>query len=171
MSTIAPLHAIVTVLAAALALIAVWAPRRLAAKTTAIAAAALLMLTGHAALVGLLSRPKPVALEWWLGRATEATVLGSTLAEGEAIHLWLQLDGVAEPRAYVLAWDRRLAEQLQAASRAAAESGSTVRMRLPFERSLDDAAPRFHAMPQPALPPKDAADPPPRLFSHPSTEA
>ena len=90
-------------------------------------------------------------------------MLGSTLDESRAIYLWLQLDGVAEPRAYALPWDQRVAEQLQTAARAAAERQSAVRMRLPFEPTLDDREPRFYALPQPALPPKDAARPPAQI--------
>ena len=44
------------------------------------------------------------------------------------------------------------------AAREAQPSGSRpLRMRLPFEPSLDDREPRFYALPQPALPPKDGA--------------
>ena len=53
-----------------------------------------------------------------------------------------------------------MAEQLQAAARTAAERQSAVRMRLPFETTLDDREPRFYALPQPAMPPKDAMRPP-----------
>jgi hypothetical protein len=96
-----------------------------------------------------------VALEWWQGHAQEATVLGATMREQEAIFLWLALPGVAEPRAYRLPWSRDLAEQLQAAQREAENNRTQVQMRLPFEPSLDDRAPKFYAMPQPQLPPKD----------------
>ena len=68
-------------------------------------------------MLDLLSRPKPASFEWWLSRAAEATVVGSTFDESRAIYLWLQLDGVPEPRAYALPWDQRVAEQLQTAAR------------------------------------------------------
>ena len=55
---------------------------------------------------------------------------------------------------------RNAAEQLQEAARSAAEQQTALRMRMPFEKSLDDRAPRFYALPQPALPPKDRAAPP-----------
>jgi hypothetical protein len=106
-----------------------------------------------------------------LSEAREATVLGNSMVEDKAIYLWLQLDGVKEPRAYELPWDRRTAEQLQTAARAAAEQQSALRMRLPFERSLDDRDPRFYALPQPALPPKDALTPPPRIVPVPGSDA
>jgi hypothetical protein len=44
-------------------------------------------------------------------------------------------------------------------------------MRVPFEPSLDDREPRFYALPQPALPPKDQLDPPPQLYKPPGTDA
>jgi hypothetical protein len=50
---------------------------------------------------------------------------------------------------------RDLAEQLQAAQRDAEGSQSRIQMRSPFEPSLDDREPKFYAMPQPMLPPKD----------------
>jgi hypothetical protein len=78
---------------------------------------------------------------------------------------------VKEPRAYQLPWDRRTAEQLQAAARAAAEQQAALRMRLPFEPSLDDREPRFYALPQPALPPKDAPTAPVRIVLLPGSDA
>ncbi len=40
----------------------------------------------------------------------EATVIAASVREEEAIFLWLQIDGVDEPRAYTLPWSRRAAE-------------------------------------------------------------
>jgi len=171
MSNVLPLFAITVVLAAALATVSIWAPRRLLVKLTALGLALAFMPAAYGAMVGLLSKPKPASLEWWLSRSGEATVLGSTYQEDEAIYLWLQLDGMVEPRAYVLPWSQDMAEQLQQASREAQEQGLGVRMRLPFEPSLDDREPRFYALPQPALPPKDLLDPPPQIYQPPGREA
>jgi hypothetical protein len=171
MSNIPALFAAVIVLAAALATIGIWAPRRLLVKAGALALAFAFMPAAYAAMLDLLSKPKPATFEWWLGSIDEATVLGSSLAEDEAIYLWLQLDGVPEPRSYVLPWSQRMAEQLQQAARDAAEQQSAVRMRVPFEPMLDDQEPRFYALPQPALPPKDALDPPARFYQQPGTNA
>jgi hypothetical protein len=113
MTGVTQLFVVGAVLAAALSLISIWAPRRLPVKGTALAASALFLPLGYASLVDLLSKPKPVDLEWWLREAEEAEVLASRLVEGEGIYLWLQLPDVAEPRAYVLPWDRASAEQLQ----------------------------------------------------------
>jgi hypothetical protein len=40
-------------------------------------------------------------------------------------------------------------------------------MRLPFEPSLDDGEPKFYALPQPALPPKDLDREPPKFYEQP----
>ena len=40
-------------------------------------------------------------------------------------------------------------------------------MRLPFEKSLGDRDPRFYALPQPGLPPKEALRPPARIIAPP----
>jgi hypothetical protein len=144
--------------------ISIWAPRSLWLKLTALGAAAMFLPVAYLSLAHLLSLPKPVALEWWLANARSATVLGSTLREDEAIYVWLQLDDVAEPRAYALPWSRDLAEQLQTAQREAEQSQSGVRMRLPFEPSLDDREPKFYALPQPPLPPKDMDRTPAQVY-------
>jgi hypothetical protein len=164
MTELTYLFATVAVLAGLVTSISIWAPRRLWLKLTALGAAALFLPIGYLSLAHLLSLPKPVALEWWLANAPSATVLGSTVRENEAIYVWLQLEQVAEPRAYALPWNRDLAEQLQTAQREAEESQSQVRMRLPFEPSLDDREPKFYALPQPPLPPKDVGRAPPQVY-------
>jgi hypothetical protein len=165
------LFAAAALLAALLASVAVWAPRRLPVKLGTLAAATLFLPLGWAAMADLLSRPKPVALEWWLKRAADATVLGSVIEEERRVYLWLQLDGSDQPRAYALPWDRRMAEQLQEAQREAAERQTAVRMRLPFEPSLDDREPKFYALPQPALPPKEPPPAPARVYNRPDADA
>ena len=165
MTELTYLFATVAVLAGLVTSISIWAPRRLWLKLTALGAATLFLPIGYLSLAHLLSLPKPVALEWWLTNAASATVLGSTMRENEAIYVWLQLEQVAEPRAYALPWNRDLAEQLQTAQREADENGSHVRMRLPFEPSLDDREPKFYALPQPPLPPKDLGQPPAQVYN------
>jgi hypothetical protein len=159
MTELTYLFATVAVLAGVVTSISIWAPRRLWLKLTALGAAALFRPIGGRSLAHLLSLPKPVALEGWLTHAPSATVLGSTVREDEAIYPWLQHEQVAEPRAYALPWNRDLAEQLQTAQREAEENQSQVRMRLPFEPTLDDREPKFYALPQPPLPPKDVGRP------------
>jgi hypothetical protein len=161
MTDLTPLFAIMALLAIGLASICIWSPRRLALKAGALVLAFALMGTAYGAMLDLLSKPKPASFEWFLAKAPEATVLGSSMVEDKAIYVWLQLDGAEEPRAYRLPWDQHTAEQLQEAARAAAEQQTALRMRMPFEQSLDDREPRFYALPQPALPPKDSAGRPP----------
>ncbi|MFQ5984722.1 MAG: hypothetical protein ACE5LL_04310, partial [Alphaproteobacteria bacterium] len=147
--------ALAVVLVAVLAGIGIRAAGKVWMKTSALAVAALFMPLAYASLVDLLGKPKPARLEWVLDRVAEATVLGAKLSEGEAIFLWLDIEGTAEPRSYVLPWNRRLAEELQRAMRQAEVDGTGVRVRAPFEPSLDDSEPRFYAPPPPPLPPKD----------------
>jgi hypothetical protein len=42
---------------------------------------------------------------------------------------------------------------------------------MPLEPSLEDRKPLFYAQPQPALPPKDMTNPPPKVFQLPGRDA
>ena len=141
-------------LAACLVSIALWAPRRLWIKLGALGTAAVFLPAGYFGLSEMLSRPKPVSLELARQELAEATVLGAHLEEDRAIHLWLGLPGISEPRAYSLPWDRQLARQLRGAERDSQESGAQVQIRKPFESSLDDREQRFYAAPPPPPPEK-----------------
>lgn len=104
----------------------------------------------------LLGRPRPVGSAWIeQARAEEAMVLGTDIVEGKSISLMVKLSGDAEARLYALAWDRKMAEQIQGAQRDARDSGTAMVMRMPFERTWDKDEPRFYALPQPKLPEKD----------------
>jgi hypothetical protein len=151
--------------------ICIWAPRRAFIKVCALITAALYVPLGYASLSELLSMPKPVSLEWWRSKTSEATVLASSIREGKGIYLWLQLTSAEEPRAYVLPWNRELAEDLQKAMREAESAESGVGVRLPFEPSLDNREPKFYALPQPAMPPKDMTNPPPTHYKQPGADA
>jgi hypothetical protein len=166
MTELTYLFATLALLTGVMTSISIWAPRQFRLKLGALAAAGLSLLAAYAGFLHLLSMPKPVGLEWWHARAAEATVLASTIREDEGIYLWLQLSEAPEPRAYLLPWSRELAEQLQAARREAEENHTQLQMRLPFEPSLDDRAPKFYATPQPALPPKDLDQEPPKFYEH-----
>lgn len=146
--------AAVVVIAAALAGIAIWAPRRLGVKISALVLAALLMSAAYLGLVDLLGRPKPATMEWAAGAVTEATVLGAIVDEDRAIYLWLRFDESPEPRAYMLPWNMATARQLHEAMRQGQARGTTVRMRRPFESEAEADEPLFYAEPQPSLPPK-----------------
>ncbi|MFQ5936558.1 MAG: hypothetical protein ACE5LB_09130 [Acidiferrobacterales bacterium] len=141
-------------LAASLAGISIWSPRPLWLKVSALVAAALFLPVTYIALVELLSRPKPINLEWNHTELAEAAVVGAELREGKNIYLWLRLAGVEEPRAYMLPWDQKLAEQLHGARQQANARNTAVRMKRPFMHSQDDRRPLFYALPQPARPPK-----------------
>lgn len=103
--------------------------------------------------IELLSRPKPLRLEW--RDAAEARVIGATMREGEAIYVWLDVPGADMPRAYALSWDLQMAQQLQNAMQEGQAKGTDVQMSMPFEPGLDDREPKFYAAPQPALPDKN----------------
>lgn len=148
------LYAAAVVLAVALAGIAVWSPRATRIKVVALTLTALIMPTAYASLMDLLGKPKPVTMEWAKRAVAEATVLGASMHEDQAIYLWLQLDDAAAPRAYVLPWDLAAAKGLQQAMRRADEAGTSVRMRRPFDAEAERTEPLFYAEPQPALPPK-----------------
>ena len=148
-------YAVFVVLAAALALVAVWSRRRLAVRAGSIALLALTAVVAYGAFNDLLSRPKPAALELRRAAIEEAEVLGAALREGQGIYLWLRLPEIIEPRYYVLPWRLRVAEELQQAMREAERNRSGLIMRLPFEKGLEKReAPRFYAVPQPKLPDK-----------------
>ncbi|HSA82467.1 MAG TPA: hypothetical protein VLE23_16740, partial [Geminicoccaceae bacterium] len=59
----------IAVLTGLITSVSVWAPRRLGVKLLALGAAAVFLATIYAAYAQLLSRPKPVGLEWWLAKA------------------------------------------------------------------------------------------------------
>jgi hypothetical protein len=164
MTELTYLFATLAVLTGVMTSISIWAPRQLRLKLGALGAAVLFLPAAYAGFLHLLSMPKPVALEWWHASVDEATVLASSLREGDGIYLWLQLSDASEPRAYLLPWNRDLAEQLQSARREAEQNDTPLQMRLPFEPSLDDREPKFYAMPQPALPPKDQAEDAPKRY-------
>lgn len=148
------LFALVVVITAALAGIAVWAPRSVWVKLSALVLSALLMATAYTGLVELLGKPKPVNMEWAAATVPEVTVVAALPREDKAIYLWLRFDDSPEPRAYVVPWSREIAEQLQRATRRAVAEGTEVCMRRPFESTPDANEPVFYAEPQPALPPK-----------------
>lgn len=156
MSSLTWLHVVTVLIAAGLAAIAIRAPRPLAMRGGAVALAGLLMAAGYAGYAELLGQPKPAGFEWIERNASEATVIASELREGEAIYLWLRLDGEAEPRAYALPWSEQMARQLHRARADAEQRGTGVRIRSPFRNDMQDSEKVFYAEPQPRLPPKMA---------------
>jgi hypothetical protein len=164
--------ALVALLAAGLASIAIWSPRRLLIRVGAVALATLFLPTAWAAMSDLMSRPKPIDFEWWHQAEGEATVLSSQLREGDGVYLWLQISGAVEPRSYRLPWDRKLAEDLEKARAEAEKNGTPMMMRMPFERTYDKRDRKFYAMPQPALPDKpNRKGEEPAFYQRPGEEA
>ncbi len=157
-STIIYLFVPLVLVAALLANIGIWSPRRLALKLSALVAAAAFIPLGYTSLSELMSRPKPVALAWPRRDLPEATLLGPSMQEEKAIYLWLQVPEIDEPRAYTLPWSRPLAEQLQRAQREAKKNRNGVRVRRPFDGTDDPRKRMFYAAPQQPLPPKPAPD-------------
>jgi hypothetical protein len=154
MSELTAVFAVLGGLAFVLANIAIWSPRRLLVKVGALVAVAVFLPTAYMGLSEMLSRPKPVDSEWARRELAEATVIGAQMVEGEAIHVWLGLEGVEEPRAYTLPWDEKIARQLHGARRTAEANGTRVKMRKPFEQSNDKRERIFYAAPQPPSPAK-----------------
>lgn len=150
------LFAVLAGLAAILANIALWSPRKLWVKWSALATTAVLLPAGYMALAEMLSRPKPIEIEWANKTLADAAVLASRMDEGQAIYLWLGIEGVEEPRAYKLPWSEEVARQLHGSQREAKQTGAELRIRSPFESSLEDRAPRFYASPPPPPPLKQA---------------
>lgn len=137
-----------------LANLAVWGQRRLWMRWGAILATAAFLPAAYLSLSDLLSRPKPIWLEWANNDLAEAEVLGSELLEGVAIYVWLAIPNRTAPRAYVLPWDLEMAKQLQDAGRTSEETGAGIMMGKPFEPTRDDQEIIFYAAPQEMLPAK-----------------
>ena len=68
-------------LAGLLAMISVWSRHRSWIRAGALAVAFLFLPLAYVSYASLLSKPKPVSLEWWMGEAEEATVLSSSIQE------------------------------------------------------------------------------------------
>lgn len=140
--------------AAILGHIGIWSPRSTWIKVCGVGAVALFIPLSYGALAELLSRPKPVTLEWAHRHVTEAKLIGATMTEGEAIYIWLKIPEMVEPRSYRLPWSRKTAQQLQEAQRKAKKNRGGVKVRRPFEESGDRREKMFYAAPQKSLPPK-----------------
>ncbi|MDX1434632.1 MAG: hypothetical protein R3286_19480 [Gammaproteobacteria bacterium] len=157
----------VVFVAALLSAIAIWSPRRTFVRTLSVVLVALLVPLGYLGLTELLSQPKPMEHEWFKRHVDEATILGVSVREGEAIYLWLRLDDSLEPRYYVLPWRRQLAEKLQNLIDEAMREQAVVKLKNPFSRqSFDDLGSlSINIIRPPVLPMKPP--PPPAQFFNP----
>jgi hypothetical protein len=136
-------------------------------RTASVALFIALIAVVYGGVLEMMSRPKTARLEW--RNLAEATVLAASMREGEAIYVWLEIEGMSEPRAYALPWDMQAAQQLQQAISDAESSGTGVKVSQPFEPTLDIGEPKFYALPQPALPPKPDSSNGPLVFQQPDT--
>lgn len=124
---------------AVLASIAIWSPRRVRLRATAVVLTALFVPLGYFTLTEILSQPKPMEHEWFKSHVDEATVLGVSFDEGNAIYLWLRIEESMQPRYYMLPWKPVLAERLQNYVDEAIRENAQVKIRNPFsKRSFDD---------------------------------
>lgn len=147
---------VVVVLTTALVLIAVKGTLSGVYRASALGLAAALMFSGYIGFAELMSRPKPVSLEWARSNTGPVKVAASHLRENEAIYLWLVFDGETEPRAYRLPWDLAMARQIREAQREAAGRESQVMMKSLSGKTVNPSDRRFYAPPRPAPPPKIA---------------
>lgn len=157
--------AVAALMVAALAAISIWSNHRLLLKSCAVLIVAMILPTAYMTILDLLSRPKPVSLEWASRDMSEATVIGAHLKEDDRIFLWLRVEGLDEPRYYVLPWDEQLAKQLHGARQEAEAKGTEVRVNRPFARRRLESEMMFYAAPQPAAPPKQGPPDNPYYYS------
>ena len=151
--------------AVGLAMLAIWAPRPTRVRLIASGVAILFLPTVYFQFTELLSKPKPVAFEWYERERAKAEVLSVSLHEGEAIYLWLRLPGSREPRAYVAPWNVKMAEKLEEALEEAVKQDGKVEMQDPFsKRSLQDWGDlSVEIIPPPIPPMKLPHTPPPAI--------
>ncbi len=157
MADLLPWFVAMAVLVATLASITLWSRRKRAVKVIALGLVAVLLPTGYFSLVELLSRPKPMMLEWSPPTKQDSTVLASQLQEGEAIYLWVVRHDTPEPRSYVLPWDEELARELHESKRKAARDGGAVRVRMQQAQQRIEGKRMFYVEPQRAPPAKQFA--------------
>ncbi len=155
-----------TGIAAALAAIAIWAPRPTRVRVLAIVITALFIPVVYVQLMEMLSKPKPMSFEWYERATRKAVVLGVSLREKQSIYLWLRPAGSFEPRYYVVPWNLKLAEKLQDAVRQAGRGNATIVLEDPFSRrSLEEWGNLNVEIIPPPVPPMKYPPLPPRIFN------
>jgi hypothetical protein len=155
-----------TAVAALLASLAIWAPRRPLVRFAALAAVVLFIPIGYLQLNELLARPKPIAFEWFRRNVEQAQLLGVSLDEGRAIYLWLRVDKDIEPRYYVMPWRQDTAEKLEELIDNALRRHATIILKKPFIRKfMEDMGDLNANVVPPPLPPQKMPTPPPQIFN------
>jgi len=166
MEVLYQLFAAALAVAAALASLAIWAPRAAKVRLAAVVLTAAFIPVAYLGLMELLSKPKPVSHEWFKRAATKAVVLGIHFEEGTAIHLWLRLLDANAPRAYVLPWNSKLAEKLEDAFEDALANNAVMFIEAPFQRrNLQDWGEVNIEIQRPPLPPQKLPKFPPRIIN------
>jgi len=161
-----------TGLAAALTSLAIWAPRVTRVRIAAMVIAVFFIPLGYVQFAELLSNPKPKSFEWYERNVAEAEILGVSLEEGEAIYMWLRLDGAIEPRYYVFPWNLKLAERLEEDVENATARNSKLVIKNPFERRMGENLGDLNLeIVPPALMPLKKPRIPPRIFNPRKQEA
>jgi hypothetical protein len=152
--------------AALLATIAIWAPRRPRVRFTALIATVLFIPLGYLQLTEMLARPKPISFEWFRKDVEQAQLLGASLDEGRAIYLWLRVDQDIEPRYYVLPWKQEVAQKLEDLIDNATRNNATIVLKQPFIRKfMEDMGDLNANIVPPPLPPQKLPNPPPQIFN------
>ena len=155
-----------TGVAAALAAIAIWAPRPTRVRIIALCVAALFIPVVYVQSIEMLSRPKPASFEWYERTNDRAELLGVSFDEGQSIYLWLRIAGTLEPRYYVVPWNLKLAEKLEDAVDDAVREKSAVFLEdLFYRRSFEEWGDLNVEIIPPPLPPLKGPPLPPRVFN------
>ena len=160
------LFAAAIAIAAALAALAIWAPRPARIRVLAVVVTALFVPVAYVQFVEMLSKPKPMSFEWYERATKKAVLLGVSLNEKESIYVWLRPSGSIEPRFYVIPWNLKLAEKLQKAASEAVRGNSTVVLENPFQRrSPEEWGDLNVEIVPPPRPPMKHPPAPPRFFN------
>lgn len=169
MDSIRIIFPIAVALVAILAQIAVWSPRKLWIKMTALVTMTLFLPVAYFSLESLLSRPKPVGMDWASEHLEDSSVLAARIEEEESIFLWLAMPGADEPRSFVIPWTEEAARQLHSAQQGAEQQGTDVKIRRPSESGQDNQEPMFYAAPQETPAEKQHAASGPQIFQQSTT--
>ena len=150
--------------AVGLAMLAIYAPRPTRVRVIASCVVVLFLPTVYLQFTELLSKPKPIAFEWYERERAKVEVLAVSLHEGEAIYLWLRFPDSREPRAYVAPWNVRVAEKFEKVLEEAVKQDGKVEMRDPFsKRSLQDWGDLSVEIIPPPTPPMKLPQTPPKV--------
>jgi len=158
-------------IAAILCSIAIWAPRRARVRFLALAVMTLFIPIVYIQFVDLLSRPKPMSFALFERTVEKAEVLSVSFDEGNAIYIWLRLDGMLEPRFYSLPWRQKMAEDLEDGMMQASKNRSGLIMINPFSKKAPEerGATALKIIP-PKTPPMKKPVVPPRVYNPRSPE-